>query len=133
MYKIFLKHLRDLRTLSKVLGVATGELSDGYHTFNELYHFRMLYNAALFNEWAKNGNKYSVHKSKKHYDGELCFGGGWFVVYAELPTGQISNHYQDKYYDLFNVPESDKALCEWDGHTSEDVSSRIERFITANE
>lgn len=27
--------------------------SDGYHTFKELYKFRLLYNAALFNEWAK--------------------------------------------------------------------------------
>ncbi len=30
-----------------------GSLSDGYHTFNELYEFRKMYNAALFNEWAK--------------------------------------------------------------------------------
>lgn len=30
-----------------------GEVSDGYHTFNELYEYRMLYNAALFNEFAK--------------------------------------------------------------------------------
>ena len=30
----------------------TGETSDGYHTFNGLYRFRLLYNAALFNEWA---------------------------------------------------------------------------------
>ena len=28
-----------------------GDLSDGYHTFNELYEFRKIYNAALFNEW----------------------------------------------------------------------------------
>lgn len=27
------------------------ELSDGYHTFDELYEFRKMYNAALFNEW----------------------------------------------------------------------------------
>lgn len=30
-----------------------GETSDGYHTFNELYEFRMIYNAALFNDWAE--------------------------------------------------------------------------------
>ena len=27
--------------------------SDGYHTFNELYEFRKLYNALLFKEWKK--------------------------------------------------------------------------------
>ena len=30
-----------------------GEVSDGFHTFDELYHYRMLYNAAFFNGlWA---------------------------------------------------------------------------------
>ena len=29
------------------------ELSDGYHTFAELYEYRKLYNAAFFNELAK--------------------------------------------------------------------------------
>ena len=37
------------------------DISDGYHTFKELYEFRMVYNAALFNEWHKQ-NKYYVHK-----------------------------------------------------------------------
>lgn len=32
-----------------------GEISDGYHTFNELYRYRMLYNAAFFNELAYKG------------------------------------------------------------------------------
>lgn len=78
-----------------------GNYSDGYHSFNELYEFRKVYNAVLFNEWANyiddylqdNVPKYKVHKSWKHNNGELCFGGGWFIVSAMLPTGQISNHY----------------------------------------
>ena len=89
-----------------------GEVSDGYHTFNELYEYRLLYNAAFFNELAKQ-NLYDVHKSKKHSDGEDCFGGGWFIVMAELPTGQISNHYELKDWDLFQVPEKEKANI-WD-------------------
>lgn len=44
---------------------SVGELRDGYHSFNELYRFRMLYNAALFNEWARQG-KYDVHRSTSH-------------------------------------------------------------------
>lgn len=58
-----------------------GDVSDGYHTFNELYRYRLLYNAAFFNEIAKLG-KVEVCKSHKHYDGEECFGGGWFIVMA---------------------------------------------------
>lgn len=105
-----------------------GNTSDGFHTFNELYEFRLLYNAALFNEWAKKPF-IKVQKSFKHSDGELCFGGGWFIVLAELPTGQISNHYENKYWDLFwNVPEVEIAN-EYDGHTSEDVLDRLKIFI----
>lgn len=101
-----------------------GKVSDGYHSFNELYEFRKAYNAALFNEWALQ-DKYSVHKSKKHNDGTLCFGGGWFIVVAVLEHGQISNHYELKDWDLFDIPEADKAMFEFDGHTGEDVINRL--------
>ena len=119
-----------------------GDLSDGYHTFNELYEFRKVYNAALFNEWAnkndepinyekegwENPPKYNVHKSWRHSDGELCFGGGWFIVSAMLPTGLISNHYKAEDWDLFKIPEVEKALYEFDGHTSEDVLNRLKKL-----
>jgi len=117
-------------------------ISDKYHTHEELYEFRKLYNAALFNEWASNWkrhehlqsigkmigegiSKYSVHKSIRHHNGELCFGGGWFIVSAMLPTGQISKHYKMADWDLFQVPEVDKALFEFDGHTGGDVLERL--------
>lgn len=129
-----------------------GGLSDGYHTFDELYEFRKMYNAVLFNEWSKNymqqyntykninkdklhpeiklmlknlKAKYDVHKSWKHHDGEDCFGGGWFIVSAMLPTGLISNHYKMEDWDLFKVPEVEKALFEFDGHTGADVLERL--------
>ena len=121
--------------------VDIGELSDGYHTFNELYEFRKMYNAALFNEWAENLEtssdfgqalfnvpKYNVHKSWRHSDGELCFGGGWFIVSAMLPTGLISNHYKAEDWDLFKIPEVEKALFEFDGHTGNDVLERIKNL-----
>lgn len=105
----------------------TGETSDGYHTFNELYDFRKLYNAALFNEWAYQ-DKFDVIKSKRHSDGEECFGGGWFIVMAKLPTGQISNHYELKDWDLFDVPEHTISYV-WDGHTSQDVAKRLHDYL----
>lgn len=102
-------------------------ISDGYHTFKELYDFRKLYNAAFFNELSKN-NVCKVHKSKRHSDGELCFGGGWFIVMAELSTGQISNHYELSDWNLFKCKEQEFA-DEWDGHTPEDVIERIKAYI----
>mgnify|MGYP007071569776 CR=1 FL=1 len=97
--------------------------SDGYHTFKELYEYRMLYNALLFNEWAKNGD-YGVHKSKLHSDGEVPFGGGWFVVSAQLPIGQVTNHYELKDWDLFQIPENTRA-AKWDGHTPQEAAIRL--------
>jgi hypothetical protein len=105
-------------------GIDTNKISDGYHTFGELYEFRKMYNAVLFNEWAKQG-LCNVHKSKRHFDGEECFGGGWFIVMAELPTGQISNHYELKDWDLFDIPASEKARVPFDGHTAADVLERL--------
>ena len=105
-----------------------GNISDGYHTFNELYEYRLLYNASMFNELAKQG-LYDVHKSKRHSDGEECFGGGWFIVHAQLPTGQISIHYEMKDWDLFQIPEKEKANI-WDGHTPQDVAKRLRDFLT---
>ena len=69
-----------------------------------------------------------MHKSKKHHNGEECFGGGWFIVMANLPTGQISNHYELKDWDLFNIPEKEVA-DEWDGHTSKQVTERIRDYL----
>lgn len=104
--------------------------SDGYHTFKELYEFRLLYNAHLFNEWAKQG-LYDVHKSQRHYDGELCFGrDDYFVVVATLPTGQISNHYPMSDWDLFQCEAVEKAKAQWDGHTSQDVAKRLRETLT---
>lgn len=109
--------------------VDMGEVSDGYHTFNELYEYRMLYNAALFNEFAKQ-NLYDVHKSRLHSDGTLPFDDPeYFIVVAELPTGQISNHYKMKNWDLFDIPVKDKAN-KYDGHSPKDVAERLREFLS---
>lgn len=104
-----------------------GEMSDGYHTFNELYEFRLFYNCAFLNE-IKDKKEFNVHKSLKHSDGKECFGGGWFIVMITLPTGQISNHYEIKHWDSFKCEER-KVADEWDGHTSDDVISRLKDFV----
>lgn len=105
-----------------------GEVSDGYHTFNELYRYRMLYNAAFFNLLARNG-QVEVCKSRRHSDGEKCFGSDdWFIVMAILPTGQVSNHYESKYWDLFDVPERETAF-EYDGHTPNEAADRLEQYL----
>ena len=113
-----------------------GEITDGYHSFNELYYYRTLYNAAFFNSLAHYDDwtdgswdvEFDVHKSKKHSAGEECFDGGWFIVMAELPTGQISNYYEMKYWDLFKIPEKEVANV-WDGHSPECAAERLKKYL----
>lgn len=110
----------------------TGSTSDGYHTFDELYYYRLLYNAALVNTIMymryKNGLNNDINipiiKSYRHSDGELCFGGGWFIVVMETPFGQITNHYENKYWHMFNCP-SQHQVWEYDGHTPQQAAERL--------
>ena len=93
-----------------------GELSDGYHTFNGLYYQRMMLFAALVKTY-----KERAWKSRRHSDGEPCFGGGWFIVGIDTPQGGFTYHYEDKYFDLFDCVELPNGK-EWDGHTEDDVT-----------
>lgn len=126
--------LRDSLHVQAAPGVPieiTGDTSDGHHTFKQLYEYRLLYNAAAFNEWAAAG-KFDVHKSRRHHDGEVPFGDpDWFVVVAQLPTGQISNHYRLKHWSLFRVPERERA-AEYDGHTPDDAALNLHLFLLSN-
>ena len=101
---------------------------DEYHTIEELYDYRLIYNALLFNEWHKN-DVYEVYKSRRHSDGELCFDGEWFIVIAILPTGQISNHYHIDYWDYFHIPSYPQAKDKYDNHTSKDVLERLTNVL----
>lgn len=92
-----------------------GDFSDGYHTFNDLYHQRAVLFAALV-----KAHKDKAWKSWKHEDGEECFGGGWFIVGIDTPQGSYTYHYKEKYWGLFECVALEKAK-HWDGHTDKDV------------
>lgn len=95
--------------------IESGDLSDGYHTFNQLYHQRAMLFATIVNQ-----NSDKAWKTHKHEDGEPCFGGGWFLVTIDTPQGAYGYHYEDKYWDIFKCKELEKAK-HWDGYTEEDV------------
>lgn len=95
-----------------------GDLSDGYHTFNELYYQRLV--LFLF-ATIVNQNPKIAWKSHRHEDGELCFGGGWFIVGITTPEGEYTYHYEDKDWDLFKCRELERSKP-WDGHTDKDVT-----------
>lgn len=91
------------------------DLSDGYHTFKQLYYQRMMLFATLVKQ-----NRDKAWKSLRHEDGELCFGGGWFIVGIDTPEGSYTYHCENKYFDLFDCEILDYGK-HWDGHTEKDV------------
>lgn len=119
-----------LQDIAKSIGLEMKDISDGYHSFDELYEFRKLYNALYFNQLSQlNISGLSVYKSWRHEDGELCFGGGWFIVVTILPSGQVTNHYKAEDWDLFQIQEVEKPKDKWDGHTSSDVRDRLFQML----
>lgn len=122
--------VEEINDLIQTSNIETNKISDGIHTFGELYEHRAVLTAALFTEWHNSGD-IEVFKSLRHYDGELCFGGGWFIVVALLPTGQIYYHYPEVLWNLFQITPVDKSYVEFDGHTSSDVIQRLKKFLLA--
>lgn len=106
---------------------SAGQTTDEFHSFDELYRHRMLLTAALFNSWYDQ-DLFAVHRSRRHSDGEEPFGGGWFIVVAQLSTGQISYHYPLKDWDLFRIVERERP-ADFDGHTAAEAADRLEAFL----
>lgn len=108
----------DIFDKTYMLAGETGELSDGYHTFNELYHHRAVLFSVICNDYSN-----LAWKSKKHHDGTMY--DNMFIVGINTPQGQATYHYDiDPYWEYFNVPEYENAP-EWDGHTASEAIERI--------
>ena len=118
--RIGTKHtIMDAPTIIEMPDTGIGDLSDGYHTFNGLYEQRAILFAALVKAY-----KDKSWKSHRHEDGELCFGGGWFIVGIDTPKGSYTYHYEDKYWDMFDCTELERGK-HWDGHTEKDAEPRL--------
>lgn len=104
----------------------TDEVSDGQHTFGELYEHR----AALFIALMK-GRLPSSWFAPVHEDGTM-FPGGWFIAGTDLGIGQITYHLRmDPWWDVLSssgVLLLDKAPP-YDGHTSSDVIARLVEWV----
>lgn len=95
-----------------------GEFSDGYHTFNELYHHRAVLFSVICNMMPER-----AWKSKLHDTGDMF--EGMFIVGIKTEQGQATYHYDiEPYWDMFKVKELERAP-KWDGHTPADAIGRI--------
>ena len=91
-----------------------GEVSDGYHTFDELYHHRMVLFAVICNQ-----NKDIAWKSKLHDDGTMF--DDYFVVGITTSEGDYTYHYHMDNWNYFEVKELERAP-EFDGHQPSDIT-----------
>lgn len=92
----------------------TGETSDGYHTFNELYHHRMVLFSIVCTMFKDNAWKSWLHSDGTMFD-------DYFIVGVTTPKGNYSYHYHKDCWDYFSVPEL-KHAPEWDGHLPSDIN-----------
>lgn len=96
--------------------ISTKNITDGYHTFDELYYHRAVLFATILNS---KENKELAWKSKLHSDGEMW--DGLFIVGITTPEGDYSYHYHHERWDMFDVKELDKAPV-YDGHKPSDIT-----------
>lgn len=96
-------------------------ISDGYHTFDELYDHRITLYIALAKVYEKSRD---VWRSQIHSDGTNY--DGWFMLGIGKEKGkQITYHIPNKRWDETNFAEDLDKAPEFDGHTSQDVLQRI--------
>ncbi len=102
-----------LEQIRKIIDNDVANLSDGYHTFDELYFHRMVLFSIICNQ-----NKEKAWKSLKHADGSMF--EGYFIVGINTEKGQFTYHHQIYCWGMFEVQILEFAP-EWDGHTSDDI------------
>lgn len=101
-------------TFDEVKLSVSGDTSDGYHTFDELYYHRMVLFSIMCNQ-----NKDLAWKSMKHHDGTMY--ENYFIVGISTPEGDYTYHYDIRDWNYFNVKELEKAP-KWDGHKPSDIT-----------
>lgn len=103
------------------------EVSDGYHTMDELYQHRHMLYVALCRGVAamdvERGGTGRVWKSRKNSDGSEW--DGWFLLGIDKGKDeQISYHLPEKLWEVCSFAE-ELEVGLWDGHTSNDVLIRL--------
>ena len=135
-----IKGMTDFNVMGPDMHVWAQDVSDGYHTMEELYEHRIRLYLALVKIYDNYITPLSCEvacwKSKLHDDGSSY--EGWFllgmtVVKPDPKFGpdvtkfDISYHIPMKYWHLANVMELAKAPP-YDGYTSNDVLERLFRL-----
>lgn len=108
------------------VGDDTMQVSDGYHTMDELYQHRINLFISLCAVLRLHTDM-EVWKSKAHSDGSIF--DGWFSLGIGTKEGkQITYHIPMSRWDDANFAVTLEKAPEWDGHTAEDVLERLKNI-----
>lgn len=101
-----------------VLPCNVEDISDGYHTFSELYDHRCLLwvNFLLLNK----ANAFITWR-----DGSGDKMEGWFIAGLNTKYGQITYHLPSRYWQLLSGIKEKNTNFDYDGHTSKDIVNRL--------
>ena len=117
---------------NKTFKIKDGDISDGFHTFDELYEHRITLYIALCKVIqrpsgdARNhyGDERIVWRAKKHYDSSMY--DGWFILGVNRKKGkQITYHLPIEKWEETEFAETLDKAPKFDGHTSNDVLERL--------
>ena len=105
-----------------------GKVSDGHHTFDELYDHRNILFLRLMKAMPKLAWFSRLHADGSGYE-------GWFIVGLNLPTGVVTYNVHDRMWDYALTTDAKQLerAPEWDGHTSADVWNRLKAGLEAQQ
>ena len=107
------KNLNELNS-TELKEMELGEISDGHHTFNELYHHRMVLFSIICNTHTRE-----AWRSWKHEDGTMF--DNYFIVGITTPKGNYSYHYHKDNWEYFSNVKELEFAPKWDGHKPSDI------------
>ena len=96
----------------------TGDVSDGYHTFNELYDHRCLL-------WINLCLSHPDNCFKTNRDDKGSVWPGWFILGMNTQHGMMTYHIPVQYWQLLDSIKEIESNKDYDGHTSDDVLDRL--------
>lgn len=108
--------------------VDTNLISDGYHTFGELYEHRITLFIVLVRHYSTHPKQRGqIWRSAVHSDGSVW--DGWFMLGIGKDKGfQITYHLPMSKWDECSFAETLEIAPEYDGHTSNDVLQRLKNL-----
>ena len=122
--------------------MATDTVSDGYHTFGELYDHRitlwvtmcrLVADAISRDQQAIYGREIEHEsrpwRSKAHHPKDQPMYESWFVLGVGKEIGlQITYHLPLSRWDECNFAETLEHAPKWDGHTPQDTLERLKKL-----